>query len=204
MTLAHWRRTVAELYANVRRVSATDPESAWQQFCAEKDRLFATHPQTPLSIKQREPFTGLSYFSYDPVFRVTGTLAPITAAEPLTVQLPADGTFRYTPIAHVNFLLAGNSLNLTLFWIEGYGGGLFLPFKDTTSGTETYGGGRYLYDTIKGADLGTGEKTIPLDFNFAYNPSCAYNMQWMCPLSPPENRLSVAITAGEKQTVINI
>jgi len=198
MTLAHWRRTVAELYADVRRLSVTDSEAAWRHFCAEKDRLFAAHPQSPLTAEQRKPFAGLPYFPYNPAFRVTGTLAPIAAAEPLTVQLPADGTFRYTPVARVDFSLTGNSLQLTLFWIEGYVGGLFLPFKDTTSGTEIYGGGRYLYDTIKGADLGAGEKTIVLDFNFAYNPSCAYDSRWVCPLSPPENRLPVAITAGER------
>ena len=87
---------------------------------------------------------------------------------------------------------------LTLFWMEGYGGGLFLPFRDLTNGHETYGGGRYLYDTIKGADLGAGNGEIVLDFNFAYNPSCAYSPRWVCPLSPPQNTLAVRLEAGER------
>ena len=85
-----------------------------------------------------------------------------------------------------------------MYWLEGYGGGLWLPFSDATSGAETYGGGRYLYDTIKGADLGISGADIVLDFNFAYNPSCAYDERWSCPLSPPENRLPFAVKAGER------
>jgi uncharacterized protein (DUF1684 family) len=83
--------------------------------------------------------------------------------------------------------------------VQGYGGGLFLPFKDQTNRTETFGGGRYLYDTIKGADLGANEQEMLLDFNFAYNPSCAYNTQWVCPLAPQENTLNCAVIAGEKR-----
>ncbi|HET6230785.1 MAG TPA: DUF1684 domain-containing protein, partial [Longimicrobiaceae bacterium] len=73
-----------------------------------------------------------------------------------------------------------------------------LPFADATSGVDTYGGGRYLYDTIKGADLGAHERTIVLDFNFAYNPSCAYDERWSCPLAPAENRLGFEVRAGER------
>ena len=85
-----------------------------------------------------------------------------------------------------------------MFWVLGYGGGVFLPFKDATNGPETYGGGRYLLDTIKHADLGSEDERLVLDFNYAYNPSCAYNPRWHCPLSPPENTLPVEIRAGEK------
>jgi uncharacterized protein (DUF1684 family) len=87
---------------------------------------------------------------------------------------------------------------LALYWFEGYGGGLWLPFSDASCGTETYGGGRYLSDTIKGADLGISGSEILLDFNFAYNPSCAYDDRWSCPLSPSENRLPFAVNAGER------
>jgi uncharacterized protein (DUF1684 family) len=82
--------------------------------------------------------------------------------------------------------------------VRGYGGGLWLPFSDASSGTQTYGGGRYLYDTIKGADLGIAGSDILIDFNFAYNPSCAYDVRWSCPLSPLENRLPVEVGAGER------
>ena len=90
---------------------------------------------------------------------------------------------------------------LNLYGLEGYGGGLFLPFRDSSNGRGTYAGGRYLYDTIKGADLGANGESILLDFNFAYNPSCAYNDQWVCPLAPPDNWLEFAIPAGEKEFV---
>ncbi len=88
--------------------------------------------------------------------------------------------------------------NLTLYWIEGYGGGVFLPFSDATSGSDSYGGGRYLLDTIKGADLGGADGRVLLDFNFAYHPSCRYSTRYVCPLSPPENRLQAAVEAGER------
>ena len=83
-----------------------------------------------------------------------------------------------------------------------YGGGLFLPFKDATSRTETYGGGRYLFDTAKNhlpvPLLETGETIMEIDFNYAYNPSCAYSPRWACPLAPPENVLPIPVRAGEK------
>ena len=101
-------------------------------------------------------------------------------------------------MARVRFAVPGHEAELSLFWVGGYGGGLFLPFRDATHGRETYGGGRYLYDTIKGADLGAGVDEVVLDFNYAYNPSCAYNDRWVCPLSPPENSLPFAVEAGEK------
>ncbi len=87
---------------------------------------------------------------------------------------------------------------MDLYWLEGYAGGLFVPFADATSGATTYGAGRYLLDTVKGADLGTRDGRLVLDFNFAYNPSCSYDPRWSCPLAPPGNRLTVAITAGER------
>ena len=90
------------------------------------------------------------------------------------------------------------SLFFGLFWIAGYGGGLFLPFGDVTNGRQTYGGGRYLYDTIKGADLGATLDEMVLDFNYAYHPSCHYNPRWVCPLAPPESKLPFPILAGEK------
>ena len=88
-----------------------------------------------------------------------------------------------------------------MYWLEGYGGGVFLPFRDATSGRETYGGGRYLLDTVKGADLGAAADGLVLDFNFAYNPSCAYGPQWVCPLAPRANTLDVAVRAGEQHVV---
>ena len=105
---------------------------------------------------------------------------------------------RFRRFGAVRFELGGEPQELALYWLEGYGGGVFLPFADATGRTQTYGGGRYLLDTVKGADLGDEDGRLVLDFNFAYNPSCAYDPRWVCPLSPPENRLAVEVRAGER------
>ncbi|MEW5988577.1 MAG: DUF1684 domain-containing protein [Chloroflexota bacterium] len=205
LTLAHWRRTVAELYAAVRATALTDPEAAWQTWRAGRDDLFRSHPQSPLDDSQRAVFSGLPYYPYDPAWRLVGVVDTDVPPETFTVELAAEGEMRYTRIGRVHFTPPnGPAAHLSLFWIEGYGGGLFVPFRDATSGKGTYGGGRYLYDTMKGADLGVelglaaGVEQIALDFNFAYNPSCAYHPQWVCPLSPRENWLFFPITAGEQ------
>jgi len=91
-----------------------------------------------------------------------------------------------------------DELSLDLFWLQAYGGGLFVPFADATSGGETYGAGRYALDTVKGADLGSQGGRLVLDLNFAYQPSCSYDGRWACPLAPPANRLDVAVRAGER------
>lgn len=198
LALADWRRTVAELYAEIRRAPDAELEGAWQRFRQVRDRLFKQHAQSPLNVAQRRAFQALSYFPYDPQVRLTGTVTAVDSAETRTMTLPDEGRFRYTKVAYVRFPWNGAEARLALYWVEGYGGGLFLPFRDATNGHGTYGGGRYLYDGIKGADLGAGQEEIVLDFNFAYNPSCAYNDRWLCPLPPPENRLGFAIRAGEK------
>jgi uncharacterized protein (DUF1684 family) len=203
-SLADWRRQVAEMYAAVRR-NPNHPQ-AWESFRAGRDRLFKQHPQSPLDENQRQAFSGLAYYPYDESYRVwaavSADLGDKVGDETITIELPEEGAFNLVRAARLTFALGGTELALTAFWVQGYGGGLFLPFRDATSGKTTYGGGRYLYDTIKGADLGaTGPAASPailLDFNYAYNPSCAYNPRWVCPLSPAENRLSFPIAAGEK------
>lgn len=153
---------------------------------------------SPLSATQREGFAGIAVFDYDPNFRFEVGLTPVTG-KPVSVDLGTDGKLEFSAIARTDGL--GNALGneLTLYWIGGYGGGLFLPFRDATSGAQTYGGGRYLIDTIKGADLGlTSAGRLILDFNFAYYPSCAISDDYVCPLSPPDNLSSTAINAGER------
>lgn len=196
--LTEWRREVAEIYASVRREAATKPHHAWERFRTRRDRLFRDHPQSPLPSTQRAHFQGLSFYAYDSAWRVPAVVVPTERGEPTEVDLPDEGHLRYSPVAELRFTADGEARVLTLYWIEGYGGGLFLPFGDTTSGRTTYGGGRYLYDTIKGADLNTTTDQFILDFNFAYNPSCAYDDRWACPLAPPENRLPFAVEAGER------
>jgi uncharacterized protein (DUF1684 family) len=129
--------------------------------------------------------------------RVLATVVPV---EPVTLDIATsqDSAYRFTRFGNAAFELDGQSLALELYWLEGYGGGIYLPFADATSGTSTFGGGRYLLDTVKGADLGTDGERLVLDFNFAYNPSCAYDPRWVCPLAPPANRLAVEMRAGER------
>jgi hypothetical protein len=194
LELLDWKRRVFALYADVR--AAADPESAGRAWREGRDRLFLGHPQSPLPADGSERFGALRYFEYDPAFRVLGETVR-EDDEHRDVASSGGQTVRFRRFAAVRFELAGGPQELGLYWLEGYGGGIFLPFADTTRGTETYGGGRYLLDTVKGADLGEADGRLVLDFNFAYNPSCAYDPRWVCPLCPPENRLDVAVRAGE-------
>lgn len=195
LRLLDWRRRVFELYREIRRSS--DPRAAWATWCATRAELFATHAQSPLAPATRREFQGLRYFDYDPEARALGS---VEEADPQTYDIPTSGggSLRFVRFAVARFRLFGHRLALDLYWLEGYGGGVFLPFSDVTSGVETYGGGRYLLDTIKGADLGDEDGRLVLDFNFAYNPSCAYDPRWVCPRVPAPNRLSVAVRAGER------
>ena len=196
--LSSWRRAVAEHYAQVRATSQRDPAAAAATFRNAREELFREHSDSPIAPDLRQTWPGLRWFPYDPAWRVIGaidTRAPRTTFE---IPLSADGVLRSTRFGHVRFAIAGVAAALALYWFEGYGGGLWLPFSDVSNGSNTYGGGRYLYDTIKGADLGVGATEIVLDFNFAYYPSCAYDDRWSCPLSPSENKLPFVVNAGER------
>jgi uncharacterized protein (DUF1684 family) len=195
LTLADWRRRVAALYL-------AEPHEGEVAAPAFRHQLFRGHPQSPLGQGQRARFGGLAWFPYDPAARVAAELRPPEGDEELAVDTGGeDGTVRYRRVAR----LATPYGDLTLFWTTGYGGGLFLPFRDATAGRETYGAGRYLTDTIKGthgrgleADGPDGDGRVVLDFNYAYNPSCAYDASWACPLAPPENHLELPVRAGER------
>ena len=195
--LLDWKRRVFALYATVR--NDPSPALAWQRWRARRDELFRTHPQSPIAHTQRQIFTRLDLFEYDPTFRVLATVEP---AEQKTYDVPTSGdeTFTFTRSGTARFELLDTEQMLELYWLTAYGGGLFVPFRDETSGMRTYGAGRYLLDTIKGADLGMEGEKLVLDFNFAYNPSCSYDPKWVCPLAPPPNRLGLEITAGEKHS----
>lgn len=195
LDLLDWKRRVFELYATVRR--SADIPDAWRHWREVRADLFRTHSQSPLPPDRREMLHGVSYFEYDPRVRVLADVRP-SERETLAIGTSHPRSIEFAHFGDAFFELDGRSLSLELYWLEGYGGGLFLPFADTTSGDETYGGGRYLLDTVKGADLGTEDGRLVLDFNFAYNPSCAYDASWLCPLAPPRNRLPVAVRAGER------
>jgi uncharacterized protein (DUF1684 family) len=195
LDLLDWKRRIFDLYAGVR--SDPDPERAWQRWCDVRDDLFAHHVQSPIPVEQRRDFGGVRYYDYDPSLRVTGAVhdAP---REQRAIATSGDVPYSFTRFARVRFELIGETRELDLYWLDGYGGGVFLSLADATSNSETYGGGRYLLDTVKGSDLGMHDGELVLDFNFAYNPSCSYDPRWVCPLVPPGNRLAVPLRAGER------
>ena len=188
---------MAALYTQVR--DATDPAGAWITWRRGRDELLRSHRQSPIPEPARASFPGLPYFDYDPAYRVRADIEP---AEPERRHIPSsDGSDHvFTRFAAARFALHGRSHGIELYWLEDYAGGIFLSFRDKTSGRETYGAGRYLLDTAKGADLGTDERRLILDFNFAYNPSCSYDARWVCPLASPANHLHVPVRAGERTT----
>ncbi|MGH2512155.1 MAG: DUF1684 domain-containing protein [Candidatus Limnocylindrales bacterium] len=211
LQLADWRRQVSDLYVEIRRLGVGDPVAAWTIWRAERERLFRDHPMSPVPAAMRGNFRAL-HFAYEPTLRLEVVVQSAAGASPATaavtplgtpLSLPNSGadslSFRRIGSVEIPFPVHGPR-TLSLFWMEGYTGGLFLPFRDATSGHETYAAGRYLLDGAKSADLGGAPDrgSLVIDFNFAYQPSCAFDPQWACPLAPPENRLDLPIRAGER------
>jgi uncharacterized protein (DUF1684 family) len=195
LDLVDWRRRVGDLY----RISGRD---ALTRFRQGRDELFRSHPQSPIEPEERGSFTGLYYFPLDPAYRVDARLEPGDGSELLIDTGGEDGAVRYRRAGHLVFRLHGESCRLTVLSLVQYAGGLFVPFRDDTSRHETYGAGRYLFDTAKDTDglvleLTPGSSEVVIDFNYAYNASCAYSPRWACPLAPPENYLTVPVRAGE-------
>ena len=228
LDLADWRRRVSDLYAEVRAQAEDDPEAAWETWREVRQELFQAHAQSPVPPSDRAAFRA-HHWPYDPTLRFEATLvdavedadaaadtmpiaidttafafgaAPIAfgAAPLMALPISTGGEESFTRIGRLVIPFPGGERTLGAYWMAGYAGGLFVPFKDATNGTETYGAGRYLLDTAKSADLGMGERpdTLVLDFNFAFHPSCAFDPKWSCPLAPPENRLDIRIEAGER------
>lgn len=195
MTLLDWRRHIFELYGEIR--ACPEPEWAWRRWREVRHEIFATHPQSPLPLEAREDFAGLIYYDYDPAFRVLADYR-YAAGEHYDIATSGTEPMRFARRGIATFQLRGQVVNLELYWLETYGGGMFVPFRDATSGDTTYGAGRYLLDTVKGADLGTLYDKLVLDFNFAYNPSCSYDPDWVCPLATPANRIELPVEVGER------
>jgi uncharacterized protein (DUF1684 family) len=195
LALLDWKRTIGALYAEIR--ATPDKHAAWDRWRKTRAGLFREHPESPVPAEQRPEYRGPYLYAYDPAWSLTATTESV---EPLRLEIPTStvDAMAFRRFGRAHFTHAGVEQSLELYWLEGYGGGLFVPFADTTSGAETYGAGRYLLDTVKGADLGEQDGRLVLDFNFAYQPSCAYDPRWTCPLTPPANRLPVAVRAGER------
>ncbi|TFV63885.1 UNVERIFIED_ORG: DUF1684 domain-containing protein [Bacillus sp. AZ43] len=192
LPLLDWRRATAGLYAAAR--AATDPETGWRTWRDGRDELFAGHPESPLDEAARAGFRGLPYAPYDPGLRFQPLVEP-APPDRRDIATAADGVVRLERIGRVALGAVGR---VDVWWLAGYGGGVFLPLRDGTAGATTYGGGRYLLDTIKGADLGGDATRLVVDLNFAYHPSCAYDPRWSCPLAPEGNRVSAPVAAGEQ------
>jgi uncharacterized protein (DUF1684 family) len=195
LDLVDWRRRVGDLY----RMSGPDPLT---RFRRGRDELFRSHPQSPIEPDERESFKGLRYFPHDAAYRVEARFEPGEGSELVIDTGGEDGAVRYRRAGRLVFKLGGAQCQLTVLKLVQYAGGLFVPFRDITSGRETYGGGRYLFDTAKNTDglvleVMPGSSDVVIDFNYAYNASCAYSPRWACPLAPPENYLKVAVRAGE-------
>jgi uncharacterized protein len=193
VTLLDWRRRVSDLYSAVRAELPPDAHAAHTLWRSTRDELFRTHPQSPLPAAQRKTFRGLPYYEYDPRFAKRGKIRALPE-ERYDVGTSDGGVIPFVRFGAVDLDVG----SLEVFWLDAYSGGVFLPFRDATANKTTYGGGRYLLDTAKSADLGATGDELVLDFNFAYHPSCRYDPKWVCPLAPLSNRLQVAIEAGER------
>lgn len=196
LELLHYRRSVADLYRRVREGGfGRGPWRAWRD---GRDQLFRSHPQSPYDADARARLGSLPYFEHDPAWRTTAELEPDGEPETFVIGHSSEGQTAATRVGVLRFRLGDREHRLSAYWLDQYGGGLFVPFRDATSGDATYGGGRYLLDTAKGADLGSQGGGLVVDFNYAYHPSCAHDPRWSCPLALAEDRLPVAVEAGER------
>jgi len=155
---------------------------------AEKDEFFKRHPQSPLTPQQKSGFTGLNYFPENEALRLEVQVEPFDDQQPMEMQTSTGGVQSYIRYGRFKFQVDGQDAELTIYQNE-YG--YFLPFVDSLAGKETYPAGRYMEpEALPG-------NRFFVDFNLAYNPNCAYNEMWSCPITPSENRLKVPIRAGE-------
>lgn len=197
LDLLDWKRRVGAMYASARTGGAG--EATLNAFRRAKDQLFATHAQSPIPAEHRSRFGGLAYYPYRPDLRLHAALEPDATGGELVLPSSTDEPFRFAFVGRVRPVVDGREISLGVFWLTSYGGGVFVPFRDTTAGATTYGAGRYLLDTVKSADFGTTpDGDLVIDFNYAYNPSCSYDPQWSCPLAPLESRIDIPIEAGER------
>jgi uncharacterized protein len=195
LAVVDWRLRVARIYAEAR--AAADPAAGHRTWIEARDELFATHPASP--ILDRPSFVGLDVAPYDAALRFVVPVLPETSRLPepsrrMDVPTGTDGVVPFERVGRVELPGVGS---LAVWALRSYGGGLFVPVKDGLAGHGTYGGGRYLIDTIKGAHLGASDDGLVVDLNFAYNPSCAYDPAWACPLAQAENTVTVELNVGE-------
>ena len=192
LDVVDWRRRTGELYGRVR--SAAEPAKAHALWINGRDVLLREHPASPVPHVLRADYPGATVAPYDPAYRFVVPLVTDATPERLDVATGTDGIVSFDLAGRVELPSLGS---LDVWWLSGYGGGLFVPLKDATSGHDSYGGGRYVLDTVKGADLGGDVDRLVIDLNFAYQPSCAYDEAWVCPLPGPGNTLAAPAPVGE-------
>jgi uncharacterized protein len=190
--LLDWRRRVAAIYAEVR--AEPDPQAAHLAWQDARNALLATHPQSPIPPADRASFTKVPVAPYDPGLRFTAKVD--TDVEPARIEV-STGTDGLVPFERAGVVRLAGVGDLDVWWLASYGGGIFVPVRDVRDDGATYPGGRYVIDTVKGADLGGDDGFLVVDLNFAYNPSCAYDPAWACPLAPAGNTVTVPLNAGE-------
>ncbi|HUC56923.1 MAG TPA: DUF1684 domain-containing protein [Streptosporangiaceae bacterium] len=194
--LLDWRRRVAALYAEVR--AEPDPRAGHELWQAGRNWLLGHHPQSPVPVASRSGFSSVPVADYDAGLRFVAEVDGDVAPARIEMVTGTDGVVAMERAGVVHLAGVGD---LDVWWLAGYGGGIFLPVKDRRADGQTYPGGRYVLDTVKGADLGGDDGYLVIDLNFAYNPSCAYDPAWACPLAPPGNTVSVPVDAGELMRV---
>jgi uncharacterized protein (DUF1684 family) len=196
LDLLDWRRRVFALYADVRAAARTDPAAAHAWWRAGRDELLRSHPQSPIPRAERARYPGARYAPYDIALRFDLAVDADVPEARMDVPTATDGIVPFTRVGVLHLPGLGD---LDVWWLASYGGGVFVPVKDAGAGRTTYGGGRYLIDTVKGADLGGDVRAgrLVVDLNFAYNPSCAYDAAWACPLAQAGNTLALPLDAGE-------
>ncbi|UIJ34848.1 DUF1684 domain-containing protein [Allobranchiibius sp. GilTou73] len=195
LQLSAWRREVAQLYAQVRvSADAAEGHARWR---AGRESLFLHHSQSPLAAGDPLRRHGIPVWPYDPALRWTLPLEPAGAPQQLAIDSGADGS---TSLSLAGWITLPDPFDarVAVWWLDQYAGGLFLPLRDGTAGSTSYGGGRYLLDTAKGADLGGAGQEMVVDLNFLYHPSCRYDDRWVCPLAPAQNIIEQSVEAGER------
>jgi len=165
-----------------------------EDFRKHKDHYFGSHQDSPIPSEQREKFKGLEYFPVDPQFHVLAKMTELEKKEKLEMQASDGAKIEYIRWVKFTFKIGDNEVVLNGYKSDPHDDHIFVPFRDATSGKETYGAGRYL--EVEHHEHNTGEWI--LDFNMAYNPYCSYSPHFSCPLTPPENWLDIPIRAGEK------
>lgn len=199
LRLGNYRGRIAELYSDVRR-STDSAGQTWSAWHGARNELLSTHSESAFA---EEGVAPAPFWDYDENFRTVGVIDERPTNDLILAEGEDIVKRRFHGVGHIEFALGDATYALPIYWADSYGGGWFLPFRDATNGSETFGSGRYVLDGAKGVDLGTDSAgNLILDFNYSFHPSCVWG-NWMCPLPSARASLDVAIPAGERRHEAN-